>query len=474
MNRRPLFLSLLLLFLLAGVNRISAQGSEDYGTGLKINFNDDGDKFMRFILWNQIWFRYMENNPGSVVNQEVSNTTWDIGARRLRLFAYAQISPRYLIVTHIGINNQSFTSGGASGSSGTGPYGAGKKPGLFFHDAWNEFAVVPAVDLETGKARKYSLSVGAGLHYWWGISRLTNASTLNFLAIDAPIFNWPMIEFSDQFARQMGIFAKGRLSKLNYNLSVNKPFATDLIPSYDELKNQPLAVDNNGDARPSVHGYFDYQFLDQESNLFPYRTGTYIGTKRVFNIGAGFYHNDDGTKSKDELGDIQQHDITLWSVDVFADLPVGNPKRNMAITAYSVYYNYNFGPNYWRAAGIMNTSFAFDPAMPVQERTLNGPGIARMLLGTGHLVYTQAGWLLPKFNTSKVRIQPFGAFTWKQLEFLDNAGKYWDAGANFYIDGHHAKITTQYSTRPLYYIRGNERVVDGVKGEFLVQLQIYL
>jgi hypothetical protein len=24
----------------------------------------------------------------------------------------------------------------------TGGYGAGKKPGLFFHDAWNEYAVV--------------------------------------------------------------------------------------------------------------------------------------------------------------------------------------------------------------------------------------------------------------------------------------------------------------------------------------------
>jgi hypothetical protein len=34
------------------------------------------------------------------------------------------------------------------------------------------------------------------------------ASTLNFLTIDAPIFNWPLIENSDQFARQMGLFAK--------------------------------------------------------------------------------------------------------------------------------------------------------------------------------------------------------------------------------------------------------------------------
>jgi hypothetical protein len=47
-----------------------------------------------------------------------------------------------MILTHFGINNQTFTNGGA-GTSGTGGYGAGKKPGLFFHDAWNEYVVLP-------------------------------------------------------------------------------------------------------------------------------------------------------------------------------------------------------------------------------------------------------------------------------------------------------------------------------------------
>jgi hypothetical protein len=30
-------------------------------------------------------------------------------------------------------------NGGAAGTSGTGGYGAGKKP-VYFHDAWNEYA----------------------------------------------------------------------------------------------------------------------------------------------------------------------------------------------------------------------------------------------------------------------------------------------------------------------------------------------
>jgi hypothetical protein len=61
-----------------------------------------------------------------------------------------------------------------------------KKPGIFFHDAWNEYALV------LPERQKFSLTMGGGLHYYMGLSRAM-ASTLNFLTIDA-IFNWPLIE----------------------------------------------------------------------------------------------------------------------------------------------------------------------------------------------------------------------------------------------------------------------------------------
>jgi hypothetical protein len=460
---------LLFTFLLLG-----AQGSTEYGAGLKININQDGSKYLRLITWNQIWNRYQQNNPGSIVNGEVNKNTWDIGARRLRLLVYAQITPRYLILSHIGINNQTFATGGATGSAGTGPGGAGKKPQLFFHDVWNEYAFIPNKNPVTGKQNKYNLYVGGGLHYWWGISRMSSASTLNFLTIDAPVINWPLVEVSDQFVRQFGFYAKGKLGKLNYSMSINKPFATNNTPVFDAVKNRRVATDNNGDAKPALQGYFDYQLLEQESNVLPFRVGTYVGTKKVLNIGAGFYHNKDGTKSVDATGISNKHSITLLGADVFADLPIGNKKKNMALTIYSVYYDYNFGPNYWRTIGIMNTATGFDPSLAAANRTLNGPGDARMFVGTGSIFYTQAGLLLPKGKSDKLRVQPFGAYTWKKLDYLDEAGSYFDVGANFFLDGHHAKITPQYSTRPLYFLRNGARVKDGNKGEFLVQLQIFL
>lgn len=439
------------------------QGSPDYGGGMKFNLNPEGTKYMRFITWNQIWLRSAEMNPGTMVGDEPASRQEDIGMRRLRLLAYAQISPRYMIVAHIGINNQTFINGGASGSSGTGGYGAGKKPGIFFHDAWNEYAVVLPQD-----NKKFSMSIGGGLHYYMGLSRMTMSSTLNYLAIDAPIFNWPLIENSDQFARQMGIFAKGKYDRFEYRFSLNKPFATNQVPTDVPTGSAAVAVDNSNNAKWSKAGYAEYQFFDKESNLLPYKVGSYLGTKKVFNLGAGFYTAPSGTKTSVN-GIVEKHPINLFSGDVFLDMPVGDKTKKMAVTAYSVLYSYDFGPKYVRNLGIMNEGVA-DPNF-LGDRALAGAGNMQPTIGTGTIWYTQAGFLLPNKNEKpKVRIQPFGAYTYKNFDAFEKASNQFDIGSNFFLDGHHAKITAQYSTRPVY-----TSVSDvSYKGDFLLQLQIYL
>ena len=435
----------------------------DYGSGLKVNLNEDGSKNLRFILWNQIWMRSTEMNPGTMVSDEPTSSTTDIGNRRLRILAYAQITPRYMILTHVGINNQSFINGGIAGGGGTGGNGAGKKPGLFFHDAWNEYAVIlPQAE------KKFSLTVGAGLHYYMGLSRMTMGSTLNFLAIDAPIFNWPLIENSDQFARQVGLFAKGKYDKIEYRFSVNKPYATNLQPLDAATNLEARAVDNNGNPQWSTAGYVEYQFLDSESNFLPFKVGTYLGTKKVFNIGAGFYSAPNSTRSSVN-NIVENHNINLFAGDVFLDMPIGLKENKMAITAYGAFYSYDFGPNYLRNIGIMNIGVN-DPSF-AGNRALAGPGNAQPTIGTGQIFYTQAGILLPhQAEKPKLRIQPFAAYTYKDFEALDTGLSNFDIGANFFIDGHHAKITTQYSSRPLV-LSNNDKTS---KGEFILQLQIFL
>ncbi|WP_374442746.1 porin [Epilithonimonas sp.] len=441
-----------------------SQGSPDYGSGLKLNLNPEGDKYVRFILWNQIWLRNTDMNPGTLVSDEATKNTWNIGNRRLRALAYAQITKRYMILMHFGINNQTFINGGGSGTSGTGGYGNGKKPQMFFHDAWNEYAVVLP-----GEAGKFSLSLGAGLHYYMGLSRMTMASTLNFLTVDSPIFTWPLIDNSDQFARQMGVFAKGKYGKLEYRFSLNKPFATNLTPVDVTNPAARVAVDNNGNPEFSKAGYVEYQFLDSESNLLPFKVGSYLGTKKVFNIGAGFYHQKDGTRTSVN-SQIEKHDIALYAVDAFADLPLGNSKHKMALSAYTGFYNYNFGPNYLRNLGIMNIGTS-DPSF-VGDKAIAGAGNLQPMIGTGNIYYLQAGLLLPSnADKPKIRIQPFAAYTNKNFKALENSSSQFDIGANWFIDGHHAKLTTQYSTRPTYTSASAE---PKSKGEFILQFQIYL
>jgi hypothetical protein len=458
--KKIFFIAALLLLSLKGFS----QGSTDYGAGLKFNLNEDGSKFMRVIAWNQIWMRSSQMNPGTMIGGEATSTATDIGNRRLRFLAYAQVSKRYMILTHFGINNQTFINGGAAGTSGTGGYGAGKKPGLFFHDAWNEYAVVlPEKD------KKFSFTLGAGLHYYMGLSRLTMASTLNFLTIDAPIFNWPLIENSDQFARQVGLFAKGKYGKLEYRMSYNKPYATNLTPTNTTTASNAVAVDNSGMTKWSKAGYFEYQFLDQEANVLPFKVGSYLGTKKVFNIGAGFYTAPDATKTSIN-STINKHDIKLFSADVFLDMPIGKKENKMAVTGYSVLYDYDFGPNYLRNVGIMNIG-SVDPNF-TGGRAIAGAGNAQPTIGSGTIWYTQAGILLPNKEVKpKVRIQPFGAVTYKNFDALTQSSTQFDVGSNFFIDGHHAKITAQYSTRPVYTSLTNR---SGSVGDFVVQLQIYL
>ena len=441
-----------------------SQGSPDYGNGLKLNLNPEGDKYVRFILWNQIWLRNTEMNPGTMVSDEATKNSWNIGNRRLRALAYAQITKRYMVLMHFGINNQTFINGGGSGSTGTGGYGNGKKPQMFFHDAWNEYAVVLP-----GEAGKFSLSIGAGLHYYMGLSRMTMASTLNFLTVDSPIFTWPLIDNSDQFARQMGMFAKGKYGKFEYRFSLNKPFATNLTPVDVTNPAARVAVDNNGNPEFSKAGYVEYQFLDSESNLLPFKVGSYLGTKRVFNLGAGFYHQKDGTRTSVN-SQIEKHDIALYAIDAFADLPLGNAKNKMALSAYAGFYNYNFGPNYLRNLGIMNVG-SNDPNF-IGDKAIAGAGNLQPMIGSGNIYYLQAGLLLPSnADKPKIRIQPFAAYTNKNFKALENSSSQFDVGANWFIDGHHAKLTTQYSTRPTYTSASAE---PKSKGEFILQFQIYL
>ncbi|MEO1049759.1 MAG: porin [Bacteroidota bacterium] len=362
---------------------------------LKLDINED--VYVRFIIWHQQWLQ--SNNL-----QDDSDFQLTSFARRSRMLAYAQISPRFLILTHIGLNNQTpanLTSLGNNGNSSQ----------FFLHDAWTEFKV----------SNNDALYIGTGLHYWKGLTRLASASTLNFMTLDQarPFTHWHSLGVTDQFARHMGVYAKGRLGQFDYRFAVNNPLnpANALgqggnfgagFPNAEVsgiTYNGSAVVDEDGGPTGNtiVEGYFRYNLFDTESIKLPYQVGTYFGNKKVLGFGLGFFSHANGAFNNIS----QEHEnVFHFAADVFYDAPLGNG----ALNAYASFINFDYGDNY----------------------------VSRWA-GTGSNIYAHAGYLFPSLN-----IMPYVAFQSGSYEALEDNVTSFDFGVNYYVNGHNAKITLEY------------------------------
>jgi hypothetical protein len=455
--------------------------SVPYGAGMKVNISPDGSKYLRFIGWAQFWAQYNENNSNTLRNGVAKSDQLAYSIRRARFLALAQLNPRFLMILDMGMENQASISGGTPND----PNGPGKRAPFYIHEAVGEYRI-----------NKY-LSIGAGLNYQTGISRMTAASTANMLAYDIPVVNFPTLDQTDQFGFFLGAYAKGRIGGFDYRVAIDDAMA----PS---AANTPATVRTNAAAfyprnsNKIYQGYFDYEFLDKEANLLPFSTGTYLGTKKVFNIGAGFHYNADGMFSRPSalpstlpadpyaIG-FRTHDIKLFGADVFYDAPI-DTASNTAVTFYGVYYNYNFGPNYVRNAGVINPGTSIAAPTGFTGAT-NLYGNALPLIGTGQSIYAQLGLLLPKkLLGPKAKLQPYVAYLHNNLEGLRNPDgtikgvNVYDAGLNLYLDGHNAKFTLNYRARPDFsdqaFLPANngQATVNSVnyRPEVTLQAQVYL
>ena len=455
----------LVAFLLS-TSLLKAQNVDHSYKPLTLKLDEKGSKFLRIITWHQMWVSSTQNNPGTVdINNKAQTNSTDFGIRRSRILLQAQISPRFMIVSHFGLNNQSFSNGGSAGSLGTGASGTGqggKRPQLYMHDAWTEYAIIPS-----------KLHIGTGLHYWNGVSRMASASTLNFMTLDAPIHNWFNIEATDQFARQLGVYAKGQVGILDYRVAVNKPFAFGV--KNDGAIVSPIAT-NVFTESWSTQGYVAYQFWDKESNVLPFFVGTYLGAKKVLNIGAGFYYHPKATASRPTLTDsVKTHDQTNFGADVYLDMPLKNTK-GMALNVYSSFTAHNFGPKYIRNIGILNQHPSTSAVTSTPDASWAGGGNLQPTLGTGTIWYTQAGLLLPKLSNGTA-FMPYATYTMKNFERIGTPSSQFDLGVNYFINNHNAKVTLQYGSRPVYkapLAGSTEPVRNGSKGEFILQTHIFL
>lgn len=363
-----------------------AQSEEGYGSGYKINFDDDGTKFLRIIAWGQFWAQQNDNVP-----DDVEKTSFSV--RRARVLTWTKFSDKFSLVAHFGLNSLN--------GDNQSPIGTGDRSQLFFHDFWGEWKVTK------------DHYAGAGLHYWNGISRLNNQSTLNLLTLDNNRSSWATLGLSDQFARHIGIYAKGKLGKLQYRVAVNEA-GTSSLDTRDPIADGVTVyagrrILGSADAGKVFQGYFDYNFLDQESNALPYKVGTYAGSKKVFNIGAGFFSHPNGVVKADGTGD----DVNIFAVDAFYDAPIGT--KGSAITAYATYQSNDYGEDY-----------NFGP------------------YATGGMLFGHVGYVIPG-DKDKTRIQPYLAYSTRSIDAINDNANQFNLGANLFFTGHHSKISIDYS-----------------------------
>ena len=390
-----------------------AQGSADYTGGLKVKLNDEGTKYFRILSWAQFWTQYNDNVP-----DDVSNTNFSV--RRARVLMYSQINKDFLILTHFGLNSLN--------ANNQSPTGLGESSQLFFHDVYLQYSL--------GENH----AVGGGLHYWNGISRLNNQGTLNLLTLDNNRQSWATIGLSDQFARHIGIFFKGSFGKLQYRVAINEAITDNLqeqaVPT---AGGSPIYAGRrllgSKDAGKNFAGYFEYQFLDQESNFLPYKVGSYLGTKKVFSLGAGFFYHPDGTVKAEVDGTLNGENVAIFAIDAFYDAPLGD--NGSAITGYLTYQNNDYGENY--ALG--------------------------QTYETGSMVYAHAGYVVPN-KDKKVKFQPYTSFSLRSIELIDDNARTFGLGTNMYMNGHNSKLTLEYN---------NTKYGDGdATGLVTLQAMIYL
>ena len=413
---------------------------------MKLKLNEDGSHYLKWTFLNQVWLRYNDSNPGTLVMNEAANQTVDLGLRRTRIQFFGQLSDHVFFYMQFGQNNFNFLSQNAGN----------RKLQAFFHDALGEYNVWKGNN---------KLKFGGGLTIANGLSRFSQPSVGTIMTMDVPVFAQATVDQTDEFSRKLSVYARGQLGKLDYRLVLSDPFPIT-------TNGQPVpALSSNATFSQIGHhkqyqGFFSYNFFDKEPHTTPYMTGTYLGKKKILNLEAGFITQSGATWTK-EATDTVYHAMKLWSVALYYDAPI-NKEKGTALSAYAGYFDYNYGPGYLRYNGIMNPA----NGSSVAGAPTGSYGNAFPMFGTGKILYTQVGYLFKKdlLGEGNGTLMPYASMMFADFTRLSSGMTVVNAGLNWLIKDHSSKLTLDYQLRPVF---DTSLEKTGNKGQVVLQYQIY-
>ncbi len=437
-------------------------------SALKYNLNSEGTHYFQVTFLNQVWLRYNESNPGTTLFSKPAPNTFDIGLRRTRIQMFGQINDRVFIYFQFGQNNFNSAAGYPNGN---------RKLSAFFHDALCEYKL----------SKGNQLKIGAGLTVLNAVSRFSQPSIGTIMTLDVPVFLQYTVDQTDQFDRRLAVYARGQLKKLDYRFYVSNPFPISTNGS------APAAISQNASfvnvaAMPNGSGpgvnhqfgtYLAYNLFENEAHTTPYMAGTYLGSKKVWNIGIGGVYQKAATwyLSPDNAGvynDTSYANMLHLSIESFLDIPL-NADKHSALSAFAGFYFTNYGKNYLRYNGLMNPATGSAATNMLQT---NAYGNAYPMFGSGQIIYAQFGYLLPKkvLGEKNGQLMPFVSTQIAKYDALQsNTMVLFDLGLNWFIKDHQAKLSLDLQNRPTYFLNSNNEVKSGARKTCLIlQYQIFI
>lgn len=420
---------------------------------LKMNLSEDGSRWFQVTFSNQTWARYNQSNEGTTVKGNNAPETFDIGLRRTRIQMFGQITDRAFLYFQFGQNNFNYLSQNAGN----------RKLAAFFHDAVCEYKL----------SSKQQLKIGGGLTIANGLSRFSQPSVSTIATLDVPVFAQATVDQVDMFSRKLSLYARGQIGKFDYRFSLSDPFPVSTNGS-GAPKISQYATFADSSHHKQYQGYVIYQFFDHEGHTTPYMTGTYLGTKKVFNIAFGAIYQSKATHRLNDNNAVVYDDMKLFCIESFLDMPI-NKEKQTAINAYLGFFNYNFGKNYLRFNGIMNPADGIKGTNAIIGG--GAQGNAYPMMGTGQIVYSQLAYLLPKkwFGTeNNTKVSVYGSGLINNFDRIGKTGAIYALGFNWHINGHKAKISAEVQNRPTYIIDNNVLKFNNRKNTVTVQYQIFI
>jgi hypothetical protein len=369
---------------------------------------------------------------------------------------FGQITDRTFIYFQFGQNN--FNAQYNSTSN--------RKIAPFFHDALGEYRI----------SDKNQLKVGGGLSIISGLSRFSQPSIGTITTMDVPVFAQTTVDQIDQFSRKLSVYARGQIGHWDYRYILSDPFPItsngQTPPALAPVSNFALKGHNL-----QHQAYLIYQFFDQEAHTTPYMTGSYLGTKKIVNIAGGFIYQKDAMWNKAAASpDTTYQNMAHWAIESFVDIPL-NKEKHSALNAYICYFNTNYGTNYLRYNGVMNPANG-TTATSVNSISGQGPvyGNSYPMFGTGSVVYTQIGYLLPSKNaTMSNRWMPYASATLASYDKLNGfSNNTFNAGINYYIQGNKSKLSLDFQNRPSFQVNQGELVKGQRLNSVTLQFQLFI